>query len=114
MQEALRAAKKELERPSLVRKDIVAMIRPEPDNEKDTKAIVIEINYSEGYKAIGYVPSETNLISSLINCPEQNSGCLAKTYYLQDSVQKSGPLCCYHHRKERSMGKKGSGSQSWC
>ena len=43
MQAALRAAKKELERPSLVRKDIVARIRPEPDNEKDAKAIVIEI-----------------------------------------------------------------------
>ena len=43
MQAALRAAKKELERPPLVRKDIVARIRPEPDNEKDAKAIVIEI-----------------------------------------------------------------------
>ena len=43
MQAALRAAKKELERPPLVRKDIVARIRQEPDNEKDAKAIVIEI-----------------------------------------------------------------------
>ena len=76
MQAALRAAKKELERPPLVRKDIVARIRPEPDNEKDAKAIVIEINYSEGYKAIGYIPIDlTNLISSSINYPEQNSGC---------------------------------------
>ena len=98
----MRAAKKELERPLFVRKDIVARIRPEPDNEKDAKAIVIEINYSKGYKAIGYIPSAlTNLISSPINCPEQNSGCYPKTYYLQDSIQKSGPLCCYHHRKER-------------
>ena len=37
MQAALRAAKKELERPPLVRKDIVARIRPEPDNETDAK-----------------------------------------------------------------------------
>ena len=58
MQAALRAKKKELERPSLVRKDIVARIRPEPDNEKDAKAIVIEINCSEGYKSIGYIPRE--------------------------------------------------------
>ena len=77
MQAALRAANmKELERPPLVRKYIVARIRPEPDNEKDAKAIVIEINYSEGYKAVGYIPSElTNLISSPINCPKQNTGC---------------------------------------
>ena len=58
MQAALRAAKKELERPSLVRKDTVARIRPKPDNKKDAKAIVIEINCSEGYKAIGYIPRE--------------------------------------------------------
>ena len=53
MQAALRDVKKECERPPLVTKDIVARIRPEPDNEKDTKAIV-----SEGYKAIGYLPRE--------------------------------------------------------
>ena len=67
MQAALRAAKKELERPPLVRKDIVARIRPEPDNEKDSKAMVIEINYSEGYKAIGYIPRElTKFLHPLI------------------------------------------------
>ena len=50
-----------------MRKDIVARIRQEPDNEKDAKAIVIEVNYGEGYKTIGSIPRElTEFLHPLI------------------------------------------------
>ena len=44
MQTHLESAKKELEQNPLIRKDVTVRIRTEPENEKDEKAIIVEIN----------------------------------------------------------------------
>ena len=58
MQTHVESAKKELEQNPLIRKDVTARIRPEPENEKDEKAIIVEINYGGGYKPVGYIAKE--------------------------------------------------------
>ena len=58
MQTHFKSAKKELQQNPLIRKDVTARVRPEPENEKDEKAIMVEINYGGGYKPAGYIAKE--------------------------------------------------------
>ena len=58
MKTHLESEKKELGQNPLIRKDVTARVRPEPENGKDEKAIIIDINYGGGYKPVGYIAKE--------------------------------------------------------
>ena len=46
---------------------MTARVRPKPENKKDEKAIIVEVNYGGGYKPVGYIAKEhTNFLHPLI------------------------------------------------
>ena len=46
---------------------VQAHLRPEPTNDYDSNAILVEINYGEGFKPVGYIARElTRLLNPLL------------------------------------------------
>ena len=47
---------------------VEACLTPEPDNEKDCKAILIQRDYGQGFRSVGYIPGEmTKFLHPLLN-----------------------------------------------
>ena len=47
---------------------LAARLTPEPDNEYDKMAILVEIDWADGFKPVGWIPSElTKFIHPILN-----------------------------------------------
>ncbi len=82
--------------------EIKALLQPEPDNPADKNAILVQLDYGQGFKSVGYIAREmTKFIHPLLTSGDIYKVSLKHIsfslvfsdigYYLAINITKSGP-----------------------